>query len=113
MNLGTGLKIHSRLGNSLHYSVCARGDVIKTNDNTKYVELSVEGFWTRVRFPPPPPLIQERNCLWFFFCCAGAQCWRATRDLARGHQSGIHAGLWGGGSSNLLRSREELGMKMN
>ena len=29
---------------------------LNSNDNTKYVELSVEDFWTRVRFPPPPPL---------------------------------------------------------
>jgi hypothetical protein len=25
------------------------------NHRTKYVELPVEGFRTRVRFPPPPP----------------------------------------------------------
>ena len=28
---------------------------IKSNGNAKYVELSVEDFWTRVRNPPPPP----------------------------------------------------------
>jgi len=28
---------------------------LNPKDNTKYVELSVEYFWTRVRFPPPPP----------------------------------------------------------
>ena len=28
---------------------------VKSNDRTKHVELVVECFWTRVRFPPPPP----------------------------------------------------------
>jgi hypothetical protein len=35
--------------------VCVRVVRIKLNGSTKYVELSVEYFWTRVRFPPPPP----------------------------------------------------------
>ena len=40
----------------------------KSNDNTKHVELPVEGFWTRVRFPPPPPLVKKPTVLgWFFF----------------------------------------------
>ncbi len=29
---------------------------VKLKDEAKYVELSVEGFWTRVQLPPPPPL---------------------------------------------------------
>jgi hypothetical protein len=29
---------------------------IKSNGSAKYVELSVEYSWTRVRFPPPPPI---------------------------------------------------------
>ena len=36
-------------------SVCVRVTWVKSNGSTKYVELSVEGFWTRVQFPPPPP----------------------------------------------------------
>jgi hypothetical protein len=40
----------------------------KSNDNTKHVELPVEGFWTRVRFPPPPPIVKKPTSLsWFFF----------------------------------------------
>jgi hypothetical protein len=35
--------------------VFVRVVVVKSNDRTKYVELVVECFWTRVRFPPPPP----------------------------------------------------------
>ena len=37
----------------------------KSNDNTKHVELPVEGFWTRVRFPPPPPT-KRPPLRWFF-----------------------------------------------
>lgn len=29
---------------------------VKSNGSAKYVELSVECFWTRVRFPPSPPI---------------------------------------------------------
>ena len=32
-----------------------RDAAVKSNDRTKYVELSVEGLRTRVRFPPAPP----------------------------------------------------------
>ncbi len=28
---------------------------VKSKGEAKYVELSVEGFWTRVQLPPPPP----------------------------------------------------------
>jgi hypothetical protein len=35
--------------------VFVRVVAVKSNDRTKYVELVVECFWTRVRFPPPPP----------------------------------------------------------
>jgi len=34
---------------------------IKSNGSAKYVELSVECFWTRVRFPPPPPDSFSKN----------------------------------------------------
>ena len=37
---------------------------VKSKDRTKYVELFVERFWTRVRFPPPPPEhpVKTRDC---------------------------------------------------
>jgi hypothetical protein len=44
------------LGDSSSRSVPVRGVWVKSNDKAKYVELSVEYFWTRVRFPPPPPI---------------------------------------------------------
>jgi len=31
--------------------------VVKLNNTAKYVELSVEGLRTRVRFPPAPPFL--------------------------------------------------------
>lgn len=30
--------------------------MVKSKDRTTHVELVVECFWTRVRFPPPPPI---------------------------------------------------------
>ena len=40
---------------------------IKSNNQTKYVELPVEGLWTRVRFPPPPPFTRARKISGPFF----------------------------------------------
>jgi hypothetical protein len=40
--------------------VFVRVTTVKSKDRTKYVELVVEDFWTRVRFPPPPPIFREK-----------------------------------------------------
>jgi len=36
--------------------VSVRTVQVKSKGEAKYVELSVEGFWTRVQLPPPPPI---------------------------------------------------------
>jgi hypothetical protein len=57
---------------------------LKPNDRTKYVELAVEDFRTRVRFPPPPP-VPETNPLsgWSFFAYSRAY----SRVSARVHEA--------------------------
>jgi len=57
------------LGDSSSRSVPVRGVWVKSNGKAKYVELSVEYFWTRVRFPPPPP-IKTPPARWLFYWCS-------------------------------------------
>jgi len=45
------LNLGDSFGSSLSVGVCR----IKSNNQTKYVELPVECLRTRVQFPPPPP----------------------------------------------------------
>jgi len=40
---------------------------VKSNGSAKYVELSVEDLWTRVRFPPPPPNTKATLAVAFAF----------------------------------------------
>ena len=68
--------------------MCVRVVQVKSNDNTKYVELSVEGFWTRVQFPPTPPDSKSLRCAsdgGFCFFCDAQGIWRKERHaLASG-----------------------------
>ena len=43
------------------------GVPLNLNNTAKYVELSVEGLRTRVRFPPAPPTIKKGYPLWVAF----------------------------------------------
>src|SRR5450830_375010 len=63
--------------------MCVRVVKIKSNGSTKYVELSVECFWTRVRFPPAPPLFEIPTLIGWDFFCPKPQCWRGFRPLPR------------------------------
>ena len=81
--------------------MCVRVGRIKSNGSTKYVELSVEYFWTRVRFPPPPPKYKTTRFLgWFFILLQSTES--NPRDAGRRQGFGTPAcrcrsGFWPAG----------------
>ena len=74
--------------------------MVKSNGSAKYVELSVEDLWTRVRFPPPPPKLRSHPCGGFLILIAvGGNRSRGTRG-----EPGIRAACGEPVSDNSLAS---------
>ena len=59
------LNLGDSFGSSLSVGDCR----IKSNNQTKYVELPVECLRTRVQFPPPPPIIEGQRLSVDLFSC--------------------------------------------
>jgi len=64
-SLCIALNLGDSSSSSLSVGVCR----IKSNNQTKYVELSVEDSRTGVQFPPPPPTNKKAHPqVWAFLC---------------------------------------------